>query len=135
MARSALTILLMLPGAVVVGIFGFVMSGFFGDNGFFADSSWIYAQFWGGFMALAWGATPGTIVGLYSRKRWVYPIFGGAIGALLTLGLEAVSSGPQNINVEVKLYAALPLLGFVAGCLWWYVAKELAAEAAKRKSP
>ena len=131
MSHTVGAISLMLPGAIILGWLGLMTSAFAGDNGFFADSSWKYAYFWGGVGGVSLGAFPGIAYGVYHRLRWVYPLFGAAACALATLGLEVANFGPQNINYLIKLYAGLLVFGFAAGGVWWYVARELANERVK----
>jgi hypothetical protein len=81
MKHSAIAIALGLPGAVVVGMFGFLVASFAGDasaSGF----SMICWLIWGSVGGACCGSLLGTAVGLIRRLRWVIPFLGGAIGAI-----------------------------------------------------
>ena len=108
--KQILTIVLCLPGALVVGFYcsELAMWGCLPDDkpSQFDICCWF---FWGGFGGASLGATPGLLLGYYYRMKWVRPFLGASVGALVGvfLGFARIENGP--------LYAALVLLGCIFG--------------------
>jgi len=116
--HTMLAILIGLPGALLVGFYGFVAVIFSGDASpsSFGSFCWF---FWGTVGGACVGAIPGLIWGLLHGVRWVIPFFGAAVGTLLSLlltpTLQARLGFGMGIDLGGLLCAWLVLLGFLAG--------------------
>jgi hypothetical protein len=117
--RSAIVILLALPGALAAMWVG-VMAAAFSGAGPTSGASVACWLLWGVFGGACFGALPGLLVGILMRVRWVFPFLGGALGTLpgLTEAFGVHVLGGTNLGGF--LAAGCVLVGFLTGLWIWF---------------
>ena len=117
--KQILTIVLCLPGALLVGYAGSMVAKWGAllepHPSEFAAWCWF---FWGGFGGASLGATPGLLLGYYYNMKCACPFLGAALGALVSLfftyfGHSPISARIIGIIDNGPLLAGLVLLGFI----------------------
>ena len=118
--RSAIVVVLAIPGALAAAWLGFMAAEFSGDASP-SPASFFCWHIWGLFGGACFGAIPGLLVGWLLRVRWVIPLLGGAIGVVPGLFEASGMHILGGTNIGGVLSAAFVVGGFCLG-LWLWIA-------------
>jgi len=118
--RVILVVVFALPGALLVLSIGVTTFAFAGDGGPFTGFEVLCWFLWAGVGGACLGASPGLLLGLVLRVKWVLPFLGAAAGCLLAF------PGP---TVSVPMAAGCVVFGSFVGSvvLWFWPGNSLRA--------
>ena len=115
--RVTLVVLAGLPGALLFGFGGFILFAFAADG---ANRTWftlICQLVVFGFGLGCLGASPGLILGLVLRVKWVLPFLGATAGCLLAAAVEEL--GLHNAS-ELMTAGYVVFGSFVGSVVLWF---------------
>lgn len=129
--RVILVVVFALPGALLVLSIGVTTFAFAGDGGPFTGFEVLCWFLWAGVGGACLGASPGLLLGLVLRVKWVLPFLGAAAGCLLVFtGVTRPSAFPfPGPTVSVPMAAGCVVFGSFVGSvvLWFWPGNSLRA--------